>query len=256
MAPYYTDILNGAAAMPQSTKKPFDRFADNIHSQNGEDGILAEILKRIGVTGGSGHWCVEYGAWDGKHLSNTFALVEQGWHAVYIEGDESKYNDLLLTAQRYPQVVPVKAFVARNTGEPDSLGSILAKTPIPTNFSVLSIDIDSYDLDTWESLCGYEPRIVIIEINSSIKPGVYHRHNAVLGGNSFSSTLEVAHGKGYELVCHTGNMIFVRKELVAQLGIDGAFLAEPSLLFHSRWLPSRSLKGILRRLMRTLRLRN
>ena len=33
-------------------------------------------------------------------LSNTFALVERNnWNAIYIEGDKTKYNDLLKTAQ-------------------------------------------------------------------------------------------------------------------------------------------------------------
>lgn len=42
---------------------------------------------------------MEFGAWDGKHLSNTFALVEQGARAVYIEGDEGRFQDLLETAK-------------------------------------------------------------------------------------------------------------------------------------------------------------
>ncbi|CAN0123266.1 unnamed protein product [Heterosigma akashiwo] len=33
-------------------------------------------------------WCVEFGAWDGKHLSNTWSLInEHGWSSVQIEGD-------------------------------------------------------------------------------------------------------------------------------------------------------------------------
>ena len=38
---------------------------------------------------------MEFGAWDGIHYSNSFALVERhNWNAVYIEGDKKKYNDL------------------------------------------------------------------------------------------------------------------------------------------------------------------
>ena len=70
-------------------------YRKNIHSQNGEDGVIDEIFKRINLASLSHEkWCVEFGAWDGKHYSNTFHLVEQGWNAVYIEGDIEKYSDL------------------------------------------------------------------------------------------------------------------------------------------------------------------
>ena len=74
-------------------EKPFDGQRKNIYSQNGEDGVISSILAQIGTNSPENCWCVEFGAWDGKHLSNTFALVERGWNAVYIEGDEIKFQD-------------------------------------------------------------------------------------------------------------------------------------------------------------------
>jgi len=212
--------------------------------------VIAELLQRLAR--GSvdlSNWCVEYGAWDGKHLSNTFALVEKGWKAVYIEGDSLKCKDLLITAKKYPGIVPVEAFVARESGDPNSLGALLANTPLPKNFDLLSVDIDSYDLETWEGLIGYDPKIVVIEINSSIPPGVYHRCDENMSGNSFTSTLDVAHRKGYELVCHTGNMIFVKSELMHFIAIDPLYVKNPYLLFNSAWLPSpsRRIKSLLAR---------
>ena len=47
--------------------------ATNVHSQNGEDGVIAEILDRLPELD---RWCVEFGAWDGVHLSNTRHLIE------------------------------------------------------------------------------------------------------------------------------------------------------------------------------------
>ena len=228
--------------------KPFDSYLHNVYSQNGEDGVIAELLQRLAR--GSvdlSNWCVEYGAWDGKHLSNTFALVEKGWKAVYIEGDSLKYKDLLATVERYPGIVPVEAFVARESGDPSSLGELLANTPLPKNFDLLSIDIDSYDLETWEGLNSYEPKLVVIEINSSIPPGTFHRCDENMSGNSFSSTLEVAHHKGYELVCHTGNMIFVKSELISSINMESLYIKNPNLLFDSGWLPSplRSIRILL-----------
>ena len=69
------------------------KFRKNIYSQNGEDGILEEIIKRINLK--EIEVC-EFGAWDGKHYSNTFNLVENySAKAVYIEQDSARFNDWL-----------------------------------------------------------------------------------------------------------------------------------------------------------------
>ena len=70
-------------------------YRDNKYSQNGEDGIIGEICRRLGIAAG---WFVEFGAWDGKNLSNCYNLVaHHGWSGVFIEGNPQKYEDLLKT---------------------------------------------------------------------------------------------------------------------------------------------------------------
>ena len=115
---------------------------DAIYSQNGEDGVLLELLRRLGVSGG---WVCEFGAWDGVHFSNTFALVQRGFQAVYIEGDDDKFSQLLVTARRYPGIIPIHAFVDHRPSSASLLDTLLAATAIPRDFAVLSIDIDSFD---------------------------------------------------------------------------------------------------------------
>lgn len=225
-----------------------NKFQFNIYSQNGEDGVIEEILKRLGISNDNKKWCVEFGAWDGIHLSNTFALVEKNWNAVYIEGDSNRYQDLLKTSIKYSHIVPIHAFVARYQNEENSLDKLLKQTQIPKEFELLSIDIDTYDLDIWESLSNYSPKIVVIEINSHIPPGIAWRHSGEVKGNSFSETLNVAHNKGYTLVCHTGNCIFVRNDLVGNIGLDSRYIQHPELLFlyefldASPWLPNKQFK--------------
>jgi len=226
-------------------------FKKNVFSQNGEDGVLEYIFEKISDILPSEKWCVEFGAWDGKHLSNTFYLVENGWNAVYIEGDNEKYNDLLKTVKANPKIVPINAMVGFDHHDNSKLDNLLKKTEIPDDFELLSIDIDSYDLAVWQSFNG-KPKVVVIEINSSIMPGVLQWHDGVKQqGNSFSPTLEVATNKGYKLVCHTGNLIFVRDDLVSRVGLDERMLLHPETLFLTDWIGEEK-NSILQRIARLL----
>jgi len=215
-------------------------FRNNVYSQNGEDGVLEEIFKRINVASSNNEkWCVEFGAWDGKHLSNTFHLVEQGWNAVYIEGDKEKYQDLLETVKQYPKIKPINAMVGFEESDSNNLNNLLSGTKIPEDFDLLSIDIDSFDLAVWQCFVG-KPKVVIIEINSSIEPGILQWHDGIFcQGNSFSSTIKVAEDKGYMLVCHTGNLVFLREDLVQMIGLDNRSIHFPETLFLNNWLSSK-----------------
>ncbi len=235
---------------------PFADFLSNVYSQNGEDGVLGEICNRLGLLDiqMSPGWCVEFGAWDGKHLSNTFLLVEtHQWNAVYIEGDPKRFQELVATSHRYPTIIPICSFITPDEHSPNNLAKILSGTPIPNDFDILSIDIDSFDLDIWEQFRKYKPKIVVIEINSSIWPGLFWRHSYLpvahcyLNGNSFSSTVHVANLLGYVLVCHTGNCIFVREDLIDKIGLPERYLKDSTLLFRPDWLqPSTPSDGIMR----------
>ena len=215
-------------------------YRNNVYSQNGEDGVLEEIFKRINVASSNNEkWCVEFGAWDGKHLSNTFHLVEQGWNAVYIEGDIEKYQDLLETVKQYPKIKPINAMVGFEESDSNNLNNLLIGTKIPEDFDLLSIDIDSFDLAVWQCFVG-QPKVVIIEINSSIEPGILQWHDGIFcQGNSFSSTIKVAEDEGYMLVCHTGNLIFLREDLVQMIGIDNRSIHFPETLFLNNLLSSK-----------------
>ena len=82
------------------------------------------------------------------------------------------------------------------------------------------------------------PKIVIIEINSAYPPGIikWHSNNYKnSNGNSFSATLGVADKKGYKLVCHTGNMIFVREDLIDKIGLEEKYINFPEILYDDLW---------------------
>jgi hypothetical protein len=215
---------------------PFTRFMKNTYSQSGEDGVILEIARRLNIldSGRGDFTVIEFGAWDGKHLSNTFSLVESyACRALYIEADIKRFQDLITTAEHFPSITPLNARVEADPNASNSLDNILDRLGYSNDPAILSIDIDSSDLDIWESLKRHKPKIIVIEINSSIPPGIYLRQGHHVNGNSFSATLAVGKAKGYSLVAHTGNMIFVRDDLVPDLEIDKRYLNFPELLFRS-----------------------
>ena len=215
----------------------FHQYKRNIYSQSGEDGVILELLNRLGYV--SGHFtCVEFGAWDGKFLSNTYHLVEKfGWDAFYIEGNHDRYLDLLNLSNSNPRVKAINAWISPNQGDLNSLDQVLISAKCPRDIHLMSIDIDSFDLQVWNSLNEFRPAIVVIEINSSIPPGVLQIHNGKTAwGNSFTSTLKVAKLKHYTLVAHTGNLIFVRDDLREGVKLSQYERDFPESLFDYSWV--------------------
>lgn len=98
---------------------------------------------------------------------------------------------------------------------------MLSKTNIPIDFDILSIDIDSYDYQVWKSMKKYQPKIVIIEINSSVNTNNndYINDSQNYIGTGFKPTYDLGIEKGYTFVLHTGNMFFIKNELFNKLNI-------------------------------------
>ena len=199
-------------------KPPLIQFRRNITSQFGEDGILEEIFNRIGV---GQSYCVEFGAWDGKHLSNTFNLwSNKGWHATLIEGDPSKFIELQNRVNSRPGIKTINRFVISNG--PNSLDSILKESGCPIEFDLLSIDIDSFDYHVWDELKIFNPRVVVIEFNPTIPPHLEiispPRPNRL--GSSALALVNLSHTKNYQLAtCTDVNCFFIRSDLFTGLEI-------------------------------------
>ncbi len=207
-------------------------YRRNVHSQDGEDGVLEEILRRLGIGTGS---FVEFGAWDGKTCSNTFHLLEQGWKGVYIESDGKRYRKLVENMKPFAGRVTTVQAIVEPTG-PSSLDALLASAGVPPGFEVLSIDVDSLDWQIWEGFRDFQPAVVIIEINSHIPVGIYQTHRGEKArGASFTATVDLGARKGYTAVCHTGNLFFVRNTLVPGLGLPQSDLQFPETLFDYGW---------------------
>jgi hypothetical protein len=193
----------------------------NDYSQAGEDGILEMIFSILPRS--DTPWCVEFGAWDGEHLSNTTSLIEkQRFAAVLIEPDPTRFE---LLTKRFPGRSDILCFQQFIGFEgPHTLDAILARTPIPVEFDLLSIDIDGNDYHVWKAVQKYTPRVVIIEFNPTMSDEVSFVQPpspAVQQGASIAALHALAREKGYEPICiTTGNLICVRKEWFSLFGIQ------------------------------------
>ena len=66
-----------------ASKNPLTEYEHQTFSQNGEDGILQEIFRRINIKKG---YFLEIGTGDGSE-NNTRLLLELGWKGTWIDGD-------------------------------------------------------------------------------------------------------------------------------------------------------------------------
>jgi hypothetical protein len=209
----------------------YHKYCRNVYSQNGEDGIIEKLLNELGITNGS--FC-EFGASDGLSSSNTFNLVkERNFTGMLIEADEGRYKKCVENYKPYPDIQVFQGYVLYDDVA-NNLDSWLARGNMKPDFDVLSIDIDCDDYYVWENMKNYNPKIVIFEVNSyrdpifdelPKKPSTAYnidllreQHNSrVAQGCSFISAVKLGLQKGYIPVSFTGNIIFVRRDLVDKL---------------------------------------
>ncbi|MET0840335.1 MAG: hypothetical protein ABWY19_16265 [Marmoricola sp.] len=192
-------------------------------SQNGEDGVLVEILNRIGVTN---RFFVEFGIQNGTEGNCVLLADVFGWSGVFIEADDELFDAVSAKYAGFP-VRTVQDFVTAAR-----VDEIFTAAGVPAAPDVVSIDIDGNDLYVWDALTVARPRVVVIEYNSGIRgtgplAQPHDPDRPWSGGGDFGSTIaaldKVADRKGYRLA-HTDmtgtNAFYVDAELWPRLGLD------------------------------------
>ncbi len=191
----------------------FLKFSKNINSQCGEDGIIEEILKILQINDGV---VVEFGAMDGYALSNTYNLwKDKKFKSILIEKSVNRAEDLNKIQNEMDNVECFICEVSPNKLEPNSIDNILHRSKFNINnenLILMSIDIDSCDYYIFESIEKFLPKIIIIETNTNYKYD--EEYVSFDNGCSLFSVVKLAEEKGYSLICHTGNAILVRNDLV------------------------------------------
>jgi len=183
-------------------------FGYRRYSQYGEDGIIEKIFECIGTTS---KVCVELGAWDGFHLSNTANLWTQSWKGVLIECDDAKFEQLTRNVRGH-DCLCIKALVGRS--ETDSLETILRGHGVQSPIDLLSIDVDGDDYFIFGSLGKLRPRLVIVEYNPTIPAHIdLYADPGNFFGCSVGALVRLGSERGYKLVALTDtNAFFVTEE--------------------------------------------
>jgi hypothetical protein len=200
-------------------------YASNVHSQAGEDGVIAKLFELIGS---GSQFCIEFGAWDGFHLSNTANLWTKGWRGVLIEASRRRYERLARNVGSFPCTC-VHATVA-SRGE-RSLEGLLDRAGFGgQNIDFLSIDIDGDDYHVLAGLRRLRPRVICCEFNPTIP-----LDRVLVGaegsgfGCSARALCELGQGMGYRVAAMTPVNCFLVHE--SEFGKLSGFETDPAALF-------------------------
>lgn len=192
-----------------------------VYSQNDEDGIVLEILSRIGIRHRT---FFEIGVGNGLE-NNTLFWLKQQWKGVWIDGSSGNSEFIHLHFERAMEdglLVFKEAMV--NAENIDGL--VLSTGFAGSEVDLLSIDIDGNDYYVFDRLSNLSARLVVIEYNAKFPPPVtwripydpdYMWSGSDWFGASLQSMNELFERKGYVLVaCNmTGsNAFFVKRDLV------------------------------------------
>jgi hypothetical protein len=212
-----SEVLAGIVAADGRHADPLSlaRSHGRVHSQNGEDGMIAEIFRRIGARD---RFFVEIGVENGRQC-NTRLLLEAGWRGCWIEGSP---QSALEAAQLFRSHVEsgaldiVSAMVA-----PDNVDAVLDRLRVPATFDFLSLDIDQHTHCVWRAL-RRRARVACIEYNASVPPSLplevpYDGAAAWDGSNWFGAGL-----KAMELIGTAKDMALVGCDLA---GVNAFFVA-------------------------------
>lgn len=213
---------------------PLSAYELSVFSQNGEDGILQELCRRLSVP----QTFVEFGIESGAEGNCVLLADVFGWGGLFIEYDHDKFEQLQRKYAYNSRVKTVCAMV-----NPQNIGSLFDQANVPTDLGILSIDIDGNDYWVWEAITEYRPAILVIEFNSGIsseEPIVqpFNEGDPELSsffGANLAALEKLGTAKAYELV-HTDiagvNAFFVRRDLLSDSIPTGSAVARHGLNYY------------------------
>ncbi len=173
-------------------------------AQYNEDQILINLFLKKNIKNGV---FVEFGAWDGIHLSNCKLLAENNWSGFFIEGNYNRFKECVGNYKKNKKIKIINKFI----NEKYNLENLIKENDI-SEIDILSIDIDGKDLLELKRLKSIKPKVIIIEFNSHIPFDVECEDRFGGNGNSYLSINNYLSKKNYKLINFTPcNLIYIDK---------------------------------------------
>jgi hypothetical protein len=218
-----------------------NRSEFKVYSQNGEDGIIEEIFRRIGTTD---KFFVEFGVGNGLE-NNTAYLLVKDWSGLWLEGHHPSVEFI---HREFARAIAAKQLRVQETFiTAENIVALFEQNAVPVEFDMLSIDIDGNDYHVWKALERYRPRVVVMEYNATFPPPTvwikkydptWMWDGSIGFGASLKAFEQLGAEKGYSLVgCNFAgaNAFFVRNDLLGE-NFYAPFTAEEHFEPHRSYL--------------------
>ena len=128
----------------------------SIFSQYSEDGVLIALLDILGVDPVSNSkYFVEFGVENGVQCNTRILREKFGYRGLSMDGGNSD-----------PGINLHEEFVTER-----NILELLRKHAVPTDFDVLSVDVDMFDLWILSKILrdgAYSPRVIVVETNPTL----------------------------------------------------------------------------------------
>lgn len=195
-------------------------FEHSVYSQNGEDGVIQEIFRRIKAPNQT---FVEVGVGDGWE-NNTLFLHTLGWRGSWLDANPAFVSNIIdiLPPHLAGSLTHLVAMVTK-----ENAAELLVTLDTPQEPDLMSLDLDQNTHHIWQALSEYRPRLIVIEYNADLPPSVdwevnYDPDKSWDGSLNYGASLKAlerrGHQFGYRLVhCEFSgvNAFFVRNDLAA-----------------------------------------
>jgi hypothetical protein len=194
-----------ARELLQDHPNPLTKNGGKVFSQNDEDGITLEILRRIGLSKGV---FAEFGVGDGVE-NNTLALAAAGWSGFWAGGEDLGFdcNPGRVAAPNFSyhkRWIKLSNIVDLHQ---EGLSAIRRNA-----CDLISLDLDGNDYYLAEQLLrfGISPTVFIVEYNAKFRPPIkfkidYDDNHQWAGDDYFGASLsefyELFTRHGYFLAC-------------------------------------------------------
>jgi hypothetical protein len=216
VAAYVQNLLNQERYQDKQRLNCYER---QVFSQSGEDGIIAEIFRRIG---GPAKSFVEIGVGDGLE-NNTAFLLFQGGRGYWLDGDENAIKHINQTFR--PEIEEKRLSVTQTLITMENVVATFQQLNIPAEFDLFSLDIDRNTYWIWKALAHLRPKAIVVEYNATFPSDVdwkvdYKADRSWDGTMYYGASLKayelLGREFGYSLVgCSLSgvNAFFVRNDL-------------------------------------------